>query len=451
MQKIKNPILCWIVILAVFIRPTPAHAVVPLAVVAVGAVIAATGVMVAGAGVYKPPTFAQVNAVANAVSGDIQRKVVVARAFGSGVNQSIRGFESQYTLDFGKAYQWIKDHLPDYPALGPAATAGTVQIPIPGGAIGDVFAGTSGNRKILTLGAVSRTGGFYAYPGEDIFVALKRFYAVGAPVEIGGQRLVNTAYTVMVWGPYEDGYVVASNGNRLCYASTCPMTSIATTDPVFPVPATTGDAQRFAAAYPQTQAGQDETDKIAGDNPDAIKTPPQAITPDQIKEASKQAETATLQSAATTAEAAAAADPTNTALQIAAQQARSAADLAAIQSEAAQAELETTPEEEEKTDTPPPAGPAVDADLQIDLSPFLGLQDKALGKFPFSAISSLGSIFSGLTADPVTPSMDMPMPWGLPPAKISLSKWDDFAVKWRFLIAMMFHASCIYAIVRRYS
>lgn len=451
MQKIKNPILCWIVILTVFIRPTPAQAMVPLAVVAVGAVIAATGVMVAGAGVYKPPTFAQVNAVANAVTGDIQRKVIVARAFGSGVNQSIRGFESQYTLDFGKAYQWVKDHLPDYPALGPAATAGTVQIPIPGGAVGDVFAGTSGNRKILTLGSVTRTGGFYAYPGEDIFVALKRFYAVGAPVEIGGQRLVNTAYTLMVWGPYEDGYVVASNGNRLCYASTRSMTTTATTDPVYPVPATTGDPQRFAAAYPQTQAGQDETDKIAGDNPSAIKQPPAAMTPDQIKEASKQAETATLQSAATTAEAAAAADPTNTALQIAAQQARAAADLAAIQSEAAQAELEATPEEEEKTDTPPPAGPAPDADLALDFSPFLGLQDKAMSKFPFSLVSSLGSLFSGLTSAPVTPSMDVPMPWGMAPKQITLSHWDDFAGKWRMMIALFFHASCIYAIIRRYS
>jgi len=430
----------------------PAHAAIPLAVVAVGGIIAASGVMVAGAGVYKPPTFDQANAAVDSITGDISRKVIVARMFGEGATTGLRGFQSQYTLDFPKAYEWIKANLPSFPSLGPAATAATLQTPIVSPAVNDVFAGTSGNRKILTVGAVTRTGGFYAYPGEDVFAALKRFYATTAPVEIGGQRLTNTGYTVLVFGPYEDGYVVASSGNRLCYASTCPITTTSTTYPLYPVPDTYADPQRFAAAYPNTESGQDETDRIAADNPGAVKTPPQAITPDQIKEAGAQASAAAAESTAVTAEAAAAADPTNTALQIAADQARAAAIQAAIDAQTITGELETTKsEEEEKTNTPPPAGPALDQDLQVDFSPFLGLKDKAMGKFPFSAVASLGSIFSGLTADPVTPSMDMPMPWGLPSAKISLSKWDDFAVKWRFLIAMMFHVSCIYAIVRRYA
>jgi hypothetical protein len=322
----------------------PAHAAIPLAVVAVGGIIAASGVMVAGAGVYKPPTFDQANAAVDSITGDISRKVIVARMFGEGATTGLRGFQSQYTLDFPKAYEWIKANLPSFPSLGPAATAATLQTPIVSPAVNDVFAGTSGNRKILTVGAVTRTGGFYAYPGEDVFAALKRFYATAAPVEIGGQRLTNTGYTFLVFGPYEDGYVVASSGNRLCYASTCPITTAATTDSVYPVPNTYADPKRFAAAYPNTEAGQDETDRIAVQNPSAIKSMPQAITPEQYAEAAKQAAAEMAQANADIAQALADAHPEDASLQAAANAAQSLADQAKNDANVEEAKLETIKE-----------------------------------------------------------------------------------------------------------
>lgn len=439
MQKIKNPILCWIVILAVFIRPTPAHAFVPLAAVAVGAAIAATGVMVAGAGVYKPPTFAQANAAVDQVTGDITRKVVVARAFVDGVSAGMKGYQSQYTLDFPKVAEWVRNNVPSYPALYPAVDAAKTILPytpLPG----EVIKYPDGtNHTIVSKYGSQQHYIWYGCPSvEQAYLSYNVDFG-------GGYRTTTPPGTTVLrlcWNFVDTGSNVEFDYQDWLVSNT--------TNPPTVRPST-DDPTKFAAAYPNTEAGQDETDRIAAENPAAVKSAPPAFTLDQIKEASAQAMREVLNEQAVSAEAAAAADPTNTALQVAAQQARNAAEQAAVEAEAIKAETETKTEEPEKTDTPPPAGPALDQDLQIDFSPFLGLKDKAMSKFPFSAVSSLGSIFSGLTADPVTPSMDMPMPWGLPSAKISLSKWDDFAAKWRFLIAMMFHASCIYAIVRRYA
>lgn len=436
MQKIKNPILCWIVIFAIFIRPTPAQAMVPLAAVAVGGIIAATGVMVAGAGVYKPPTFAQANAAVDQVTGDITRKVIVARAFAEGISSGVRGYTSQYKLDYSKAKQWVQDHPIAFPALSPAF--GKTTYPDYGSSpkIGDVWY-DGAYKKVLTNVVTTA-------PFTEVTTARCETAYANNPLRFMGEVCTTTFYpTSLYW------VNCVNNSNGMTY-QTQYLTWANTTLPATVWPSV-DDPTKLAPAYPNTEAGQDETDRIAAENPAAVKTSPPPFTLDQIKEASKQAMLEVLQQQAAAAEAAAAADPTNTALQVAAQEARNAAELAAVEVEAAKAELESKIEEPEKTDTPPPAGPALDQDLQIDFSPFLGLKDKAMGKFPFSAVSSLGSIFSGLTADPVTPSMDMPMPWGLPSAKISLSKWDDFAAKWRFLIAMMFHASCIYAIVRRYA
>ncbi len=451
MQKIKNPILCWIVILAVFIRPTPAQAIVPLAAVAVGAVIAATGVMVAGAGVYKPPTFDQANAVVDSVTGDITRKVVVARMFGDGVTAGLKGFASAYTLDFPSFSPTVASSPSTYPAISPALLDSWRDYNSAAPAVGDVFWAANGTiKKVILTRAFSLNQSLISLPGEDAAGAFNRWAAASGYYLIGGNRAVHPYFTSMIYAPYEGE--TFSDGSIRVWFSKDNITCANTTLDAYPVPKGDYRPGLFAKSFPATEAAQDDSDRIAVQNPSAIKSMPQAITPEQYAEAAKQASAEMAQANADIAKQLADAHPDDVVLQAAANAAQALADQAKIDASAQEAILEATkPEEIEKTDTPPPAGPALDQDLQIDLSPFLGLKDKAMGKFPFSAVASLGSIFSGLTADPVTPSMDMPMPWGLPAAKISLSKWDDFAVKWRFLIAMMFHASCIYAIVRRYT
>jgi|GEM_PF-5386290 len=156
--------------------------------------------------------------------------------------QSSTGGIMEVDLASGTAKQIVENDPSSYPKLAPILANSLPQQPIttPSG-VGDVFSTPTGNRSILTAAAPVRTGGFYAYPGEDIYTAFKRFCATLAPVEIGGQRLVNTAGTLLVYGPYEDGYVVESNGNRLCYAYSQAITSTPSVSSPNPSP-TTGDA-----------------------------------------------------------------------------------------------------------------------------------------------------------------------------------------------------------------
>lgn len=133
MRKFRSLIAAFLVVL-IQITPgplglRPAHAAVPLAVVAVGAVIAASGVMVAGAGVYKPPTFAQANAAVDSMTGDINRKVVVARSFAEGVSGGLRGYIGQYTLDYDNIVDWVTANPIDFPTLFGPVSASLVQQP----------------------------------------------------------------------------------------------------------------------------------------------------------------------------------------------------------------------------------------------------------------------------------------------------------------------------------
>lgn len=186
------------------------------------------------------------------------------------------------------------------------------------------------------------------------------------------------------------------------------------------------------------------------DNPKAWQAPTDADVSTGANQQAARDAVAAAQTAVSTAEQRLAADTTNTALQQELDKAR--LDLANAQLAQTQADTAAdSPTAEPQEDTPPSAAPAPDADVAINLSPLLGIQDKALSKFPFSLVASLAGIYSGLTAAPVTPYFMVPMPWNIPSIKCDLSQWDGFAEKWRLMLAMFFHASCIYAIVRRYT
>lgn len=119
--------------------------------------------------------------------------------------------------------------------------------------------------------------------------------------------------------------------------------------------------------------------------------------------------------------------------------------------DAAAAAADAAVDEAPPATVPPAAAPAPDADVAIDLSPLLGLKDRALSKFPFSTIAGLSGFFGSLIATPTAPAFSLPMPFGLQPYNLSLSSLDGIAEKWRLALAFFFHAGCIYAIIRRYS
>lgn len=346
MRKARSLIAAFLVVL-IQITPgplglRPAQAALPLAVVAVGAIIAATGVMVAGAGVYKPPTFAQANAAVDQVTGDITRKVVVARMFGEGVTAGLRGFGSQYTLDYAAAKQWIKDHASSYPVLYPAASSSD----IPQGYTTSPVVGNTLKPGIYYNKLTAKTTDAFSSINASLS-AWRTMWPVNSSYiwTAENQICLSTATTLGIYTYYT---VTPTTGQQHSLVFTTTTGTVVD----FPLSPPLDSPSAFAAAYPNTEAGQDETDRVAAENPSAVKAPPAGITPEQAKEAAKQAEAAQMQAAATTAEAAAAADPTNTALQIAAAQARSAADQATIQAQGQTVELETTPAEETETDIP---------------------------------------------------------------------------------------------------
>lgn len=479
MQKIKNPILCWIVILAVFIRPTPAQAVLPalglalLEEAAIGAAIA-TGAEFASAaydyykagGVpvqdYYAPTAGMkyadsYNASGSTASVDSTKKTITRPV------QAIKTFPP--SAPGGKSYHFGKQtavgvgvaalasYLLDHPSTAPGladAIAGSTftpyssLAPLPAGSVLEIryeTSVTSNPIQILLSPAIKMvlTGPFgspsYSYCSS----------VANPPLPV--LTHVANANVVSLYGP----------GTRTdCTPPSVPLSiasapATVTTGPLTPLPSSV-DYQRLADAVAGLSGAVGELDATisANKSPGLLDVP--KLSQPEIDQAAVKTAELQAQDRADQLKAEAEADPTNTAKQIAAEEAQAEAERRKLDYERNYDQLEDQdPQEPEPEMIPPPPGPEPDIDLEIDLTPFLTLQDKAMGKFPFSMVSSLGSLFSGLTSAPVTPSMDVPMPWGMAPKQITLSHWDDFAGKWRMMIALFFHASCIYAIIRRYS
>ena len=426
------------------VRPAQAAFVPLVAGIAVGGLIAAAGVMVAGAGVYKPPTFAQSNAAVDQITGDITRKVEVARMFGQGVTAGLRGFESSYTLDFAAAKQWVKDHSASYPSLYPAYSASDVSsgfsAAVPGWN-GASFNGSTianpldSSQHLLLSSAIASQSILYGFT-----MALARSTCSSPWVSLGGDQfmLVSSPYVYLRWFVDESPNV---HQYQVLYIYSVTAKPVDLFIPVVSTPSA------FAAAYPNTQAGHDETDKIAADCPAAIKSAPLPMTADQISEAAQQASAALAQQAALDAQTALAADPTNTALQVAAAQAVQAAQQAATQADAAKAEAETKPE---VTDTPPAAISPPAAHVALDFTPFNALSGLAATHYPFNILNAMGSYFSCLVADPAPPSFMMPTVFGHT-CSFDLSAWSTTAGVMRAAMLFFFNAACMGAIVRRWS
>lgn len=410
--------ICLMCLQSVFIPIEKAHAfAVPLAAVAVGAVIAATGVMVAGAGVYKPPTFAQANAAVDSVTGDITRKVVVAKAFADGVSSGMRGYQGKYVIDFAKAAQWAKDHAPSFPLLAPAYNSALQYAPfVP--AVGDVYGSSDGiYRKIITKYGAQVHHTLYGYTLALAYAAY--------PYDLGGCRVSGLPWTRLCWNFQTSGTNVTFDYQDY--------TVQVVYEPITYHPSTYNPSA-FAAAYPNTQAGQDETDKIAGDNPASVKAAPAPFTDEQVAGAQAATKADISSAASTTAAAAAAANPTDTNLQVAASQAATVAAQDKANAIAEQAKVET------KADDSPPAVPGQPAAPTFPAIPTVptldfagpiktgmdGLTANIGTKEPFATFKTLPNLLTNLTATPVAPVIDVEFPFA-GQYHIDLSCWNTAA------------------------
>lgn len=449
MKRFRSIWISWLLVIAVVTRPTPAQAFVPLAPVAVGAMIVAAGVLVAGAALYKPATFSATDQAVDAVTGDITRKCIVGRAIGTGLYnaaQQIYGTPGQYTLDFAKACDWIASHTPDFPTLSPAFQQTYTQIPLPAPVAGDVVAIGTTHYKIvkLALGPYNYGSLYTTTPSQTPYETLHNNWPTWT--EFGGQRIgsFGSGRIQFLYGPYFSG-VVDANGNKEVRYYSAAYDVTTTTDLVYPVPQTGRDPSKLAAAIPQTQGAQDESDKIAADNPGAVKTPPVAITPEQLQAAIKDAAATAADAAARAAIQAASADPMNSTLAAAADQAKAAADAAKLA-----AEEEKAKDEVKKEDVPPASLAPAPAVPQLDFSPLYALKDAVSSHYPFCWLSSLAGYFQPLVSDPVAPRFEFPNGFG-GQMVADLSGLNSIASAWRAALLFFFNATCIYAILRRWS
>lgn len=448
MNRFRSVFVAWLLIVAILARPTPAEAAAPLALLANPAVVGALVLTatVAGAALnYHAPAVYSSGRYAVSTAGDIATKVwQVQKLIGYAGKEYVFGkmvtAKNGIGDGLGAVAQWIRDHAATVPTLADALDKSTVyQTPVSG----DVIKTTSGAYCKLTNYIATQNGTYRSNDTDPVDFWDK-------PISTQCRHWILTSrnytshqswYTVVIWG------LSSSTGP----ATVKPPSSVYPDDYSKRVPA---DSSTVAGEQDEVIKGNPggttvyDTDSpataLSGSAP--ANTPP---TAEQTQTMIAQAKAAEVADYAEDVAAQAAADPTNAELQALALQAQQAASQAALDAQATEA---TPTEEAPPTEvTPPGAAPAPDADLAIDLSPLLGLKDRALSRFPFSIIASLGGFFDSLTAAPTSPSFSLPMPFGLQPYNLSLSSLDGIAEKWRLALAFFFHASCIYAIIRRYA
>lgn len=459
----------------------PAHAVLPVAAVAASPLIPmAVGAalsmgIVRGATVYAPQIYEAGQLGAQAVDRTVSRSVVVGRELAVAGQNQVFGYAHNLLLGMDSLADYVREHASALPHLFDAVdsaqpvTTGVSKIsgwpvtycePYVAGIDPAIqFVCGSGTTEFNEVNRIwfLPGGGNSVY--RDSTYTSSSFYASGNCMSLkgipsGSVAVLALTYTNPLYQCINDWDGVGITMKRGDVAQI--NVAEADIDPDIPPldPGLFGQAIDNQIAT-SGQSLADEIDDVISENPPGViaESPP-AITAEQLNGALSRAIADVANGNATVAEAAAAADPTNTALQIAAQEARAAADQAAIAAQIAEAQIELGDDPLPPLDLqvqPPGAAPAPAVASEIDFTPLLSLKDAALGKFPFSAMSGLGTFFDTLTADPVAPAFQFPPVFGRDDIVLSLSVLDPIAAGWRYALAFFFHASCIYGIIRRYA
>jgi hypothetical protein len=422
----------------------PAQAALPILVpVAVGAVVVVAGALSTGSpALYAKSVKDAADATVDAATGKIRKAMIVAMAIGN----TKYGYGHTVEADLSSVTPIAKGNS-EYPIVRDALDAATIDDNLGPPEVGQVVETTTGIRKKITSVNPSIMTGNGAIPEGLTYLDTYHSYMVGAGHKyIGGNRYISSSYYVLYYGPYQ------INNDAHWYSQSIGGTN--TTDAVYPIPGYTIDPVKFADSIVPSEDFIDETDLLLGNHPAAINpaSVPQPFTTPQVQAAAAAEAAAVSQTAATTAQAAADADPTNTALQIAAAQAAADAAQAAIAADAAVADVAVDePEPIVIPDLPIPlALPETPEPPLIDFSPFSSLGTGAMEKLPFSLINSVADIFATFEGAPVAPSMDVTLIQGAPSHSLSMIAWEAGAAWWRRMVAIMFHASVVYAILRRW-
>ncbi|OGR08227.1 MAG: hypothetical protein A2511_14845 [Deltaproteobacteria bacterium RIFOXYD12_FULL_50_9] len=347
MRKLRALIAFFMVIL-IQITPwslglRPAHAIWPLipavaaalAEVEVGTVISAG--LVTGSIIYaQGSTYNALDTSIDPVSGNIARAVYQAKEFGVGAQKAFYGVPAKVELGFNKVLDWVQAHPLDFPLLQSAFNAASSPAPFTPLPYDAIVAAQSGFPWSVNPGTYISG----AYGGGSLATD------AACQAQFQGWGLISSSGIKILYDA--NGRPTHMNLNARKGPSWCLLDQQQLTNPVrqtsnvavdYPPPAVispSGFASGFAHS-PETQA---EIDKMIFGNPAAVIAKPVSFLPWQVSAAHAQAVAKAAQTTAVAAESASAANPADIPLQIAASQARAAADQAeiAVQGELAKSE-----------------------------------------------------------------------------------------------------------------
>lgn len=344
MRKLRSLIAAFLVVL-IQITPgplglRPAHAIVPAAAlvpVAVGVLI--SGSLVAGADVYSQQVYSAANSAVDSVSGNISRSVLVAKMFGVGAEQTAYGVANQVVLGFQSTMDWVKTHTPDFPLLNSARLSASTPAPYTPMPNGSIINPNSSDSNQFPWAVNPGTLNVGAYGGGSLATDAACFQ------QFLGWGMITADGTKV---NYSSNTPSSINVNPRKGPSWCLLDQQILTSPVrqtsaIPItypPAGSLSPSIFATNISHSAETQAEIDKMIFRNPAAVISKPASFLPWQVSAAHAQAVAKAAQATAVAAESASAANPADIALQIAASQARAAADQAeiAVQGELAKSE-----------------------------------------------------------------------------------------------------------------
>ena len=424
-----------LVFFLIFFPSQPTHSLVlplvPLAVVgavALGALVASQS----GVSLHKMsiPTAADISSTVQSQVQSLKIKATIAKTFADNLlGTAIFGKTVDVDLNAAALWQYVKDHLPDFPTLGPIWTAGHTHavssvVPVMSSSFLASSLHIGGGTGTLAHVSVDCSGGLYDDGARAFGTSQTNYYnyvTLQVTKSLGGVVQQTTSPSL----------AIVSTGYTVRY-DVCPPITADVDVPNLP---------QLASAVNGNPAAYSDVVSAATANPAIVESPPPVFTPTELVDMSNAANAAFGQRRVTATADALALNPTDPGL-IAA---HDAAVQAATLSQSVADNTPITP-----TDTVPPAAvPAPPAALALDFSPFMDLQGILASKFPFNLIGHLKGYFNILMAEPIAPSFTMSAGFGKT-ATFDMSLWSPAASMFRGFMVFFFNASCIYAIVRRW-
>jgi hypothetical protein len=443
-----------ILILAVFlifvpgsIRPSSALAIPLVPILIVGAAALTGMALLNGAVLHRKmtPTADDIKGAVNAGVASIKLRYDMVKTFYDYIGSAMYGKPVDLDINPQKFWDYVKNHLPEFPALAGIYNAHKAPAFPPGVSYSTTFL----SANTITNGAAWTVSYAFASIGQNCDGTLYPIGAVSVPPYTTYYN--NVLFTVKkflngveawshIWGP--NGAGMTTTISVIADASTCP--GVVSPPSVDDIPAMTLELNANPALYPEAASVVDAA-------PDIVDSAPPAFLPTELVAMTNAANYHFADLLAKQLENQALLDPTNLLLQKQAADARAAADALGLIDAAppvAPPAAGTVPAP--SPTIPPGAFPSATSVIAIDFSPLVAAYSGLLQHPPFTLFDSLKSYFNVFIASPEPPSFTMNTGFG-GTFHFDLSCCNTLAAVVRAIMLFFFSGACYFAILRRWS